>query len=277
MNEIINTLSSNGTYEEWLEIKNIVDSELLDFPVTCYGIDVDAKNKKMIFETKRDHLTEKQMTLLSFHFPDTVFCLKTKDESGYYGSEQYFCDKELCTQNKTLKNREKALKRENKRFLKANKKGVSQGLVHKAAIMHNGKVATHGMNIFNQCDVFSWENIFKVSCGNCHSVALNKNGELFASGSNANGQCEIKCVSEKAVDISCGRYHTAILLESGKVQVLGSLVNTSTQIPIDNWHSVVKIKSVYDAVIGVTSDNQLLISGFCTLTDEELRKALKIK
>lgn len=280
MNEIKNTLSSDGTYSEWVEIKNIVENELIDFPITCYGIDVDEKNKKLTFETKRDHFTESQMRMLSSFFPSTLFCLETEDESGRYKHTQYFCDGELCTENKAEKNREKALKRENKRFLKSDKKGISLGVIHKAGIMHNGKVATYGKNYWEQCGVFSWEDVSKVSCGDFHTVALKKDGTVVACGSNANKQRNIATVAEKVIDVSCGRHHTAVLLESGQVQLLGNLEKTDTaytHTPIEDWISVVRIKSVFDAVLGLTSDNQILIYGYCTLTDEEIKKALKIK
>ena len=41
---------------------------------------------------------------------------------------------------------------------------------------------------------------------------------------------------------------------------------------VEPWPPVIKIKSVFDAVIGVTSNNEIYVDGFCPCSDSEIRK-----
>ena len=41
--------------------------------------------------------------------------------------------------------------------------------------------------------------------------------------------------------------------------------------PVEKWPAVKTIRSVFDAVIGVAEDGQIFVSGFCPLTEEEIR------
>lgn len=46
------------------------------------------------------------------------------------------------------------------------------------------------------------------------------------------------------------------------------------QTPISEWPPVVKIKSLVDAVAGITADGQILVSGYCPCAIEEIKKYL---
>ena len=47
------------------------------------------------------------------------------------------------------------------------------------------------------------------------------------------------------------------------------------QTPVDIWPAVKTIRSVFDAVIGMTEDGQIFVSGFCPLTEEDIYKLIK--
>ena len=47
------------------------------------------------------------------------------------------------------------------------------------------------------------------------------------------------------------------------------------QTPVDIWPAVKTIRSVFDAVIGMTEDGQIFVSGFCPLTEDDIYKLLK--
>lgn len=47
------------------------------------------------------------------------------------------------------------------------------------------------------------------------------------------------------------------------------------QTPVDTWPAVKTIRSVFDAVIGMTEDGQIFVSGFCPLTEDDIYKLLK--
>ena len=49
------------------------------------------------------------------------------------------------------------------------------------------------------------------------------------------------------------------------------------QTPVDIWSSVKTIRSVFDAVIGMTEDGQIFVSGFCPLTEAEIQMLIKNK
>ena len=44
------------------------------------------------------------------------------------------------------------------------------------------------------------------------------------------------------------------------------------QTPVDIWPAVKTIRSVFDAVIGMTEDGQIFVSGFCPLTEDDIYK-----
>ena len=140
------------------------------------------------------------------------------------------------------------------------------------------------------------DSILEISLGNFHTVCLKKDGTVIAAGSNVNRQCNVSDLPEKAVSVSCGRYHTAILLESGKVVVAGEPDNEpgyideiiekrnkktlllpysiSRHTDWREWPPMVKIKSVYDAVTGVTADGKLFVDGYCPYDTNTLKRLI---
>lgn len=164
----------------------------------------------------------------------------------------------------------------------------AKGITHEVEIMPDGLVAAYGNNYVGECNIYDWQDIVKISCGNFHTVGLTKDKTVLATGANSNFECNLSNVKDKIIDISCGRYHTALLLESGKVIVkgntekepeifesleeLGNYENT----PVDLWPPVEKIISIFDAVVGVTSNGKMYINGFCPCTIEEIKKIVGI-
>ena len=53
---------------------------------------------------------------------------------------------------------------------------------------------------------------------------------------------------------------------------IGDYVQTS----IANWPKVVRIKSIYDAVIGVTAGGEIFIDGYCPCSEQDIYKALNL-
>ena len=47
------------------------------------------------------------------------------------------------------------------------------------------------------------------------------------------------------------------------------------QTPVDIWPAVKTIRSVFDAVIGMTEDGQIFVSGFCPFTEAEIQMLIK--
>ena len=47
------------------------------------------------------------------------------------------------------------------------------------------------------------------------------------------------------------------------------------QTPVETWPAVKTIRSVFDAVLGMTEDGQIFVSGFCPLTEEDIYKLIK--
>ncbi|MBM6914985.1 hypothetical protein H6B33_06165 [Gemmiger formicilis] len=55
--------------------------------------------------------------------------------------------------------------------------------------------------------------------------------------------------------------------------VLGNYLQTS----VSAWPPVVRIKSIFDAVAGVTADGKLYVYGFCPCTEQELKKIMGLE
>lgn len=61
-----------------------------------------------------------------------------------------------------------------------------------------------------------------------------------------------------------------------KLEYLPSLDNDEAfignyvQTPVETWPQVAKIKSIYDAVIGITKDGEIYIDGFCPCSEDEI-------
>ena len=61
--------------------------------------------------------------------------------------------------------------------------------------------------------------------------------------------------------------------EGGKVGLKpSSRIGDYVQTRISNWLKVVKIKSVYDAVIGITASGEIFIDGYCPFSEQDLHK-----
>ena len=59
---------------------------------------------------------------------------------------------------------------------------------------------------------------------------------------------------------------------SGKRKKKSSAAGDYTQTRVTSWPAVSSIKSIFDAVIGVTDSGELYIDGFCPCSEEEIRK-----
>ena len=49
----------------------------------------------------------------------------------------------------------------------------------------------------------------------------------------------------------------------------------NNRVPVDTWPAVITIRSVFDAVIGMTEDGQIFVSGFCPFTEAEIQMLIK--
>ncbi|MEE1321777.1 MAG: hypothetical protein UHM85_09665 [Acutalibacteraceae bacterium] len=59
---------------------------------------------------------------------------------------------------------------------------------------------------------------------------------------------------------------------SGESNRTGTVIRA----PIADWPVVTKIKSIYDSVIGVTAEGEILIDGYCPCTEKEIQKIFEL-
>lgn len=296
-------ITAFATNSEWKEISTAFSNDRIDWSIGTEGPDCDDWNKEISCENKWSPTpwSEGKMVALSESYPSVQFYYHATYEGGERPNSAWFCNGDETNKKGAESSRKQAYIDEVQRFVSATQR-VAEGIVHRVEIMPNGRVAADGENRFGECNIFLWTDIKQISCGNWHTVGLRKDGTVVACGSNANGQCEVNNLPEKAVSVSCGRYHTAILLASGRVIVKGHLeqetpilnldgkpaqaksestnkrrnsIGIYTQTSIDSWPSVVKIKSIFDAVIGATASGEVFVDGFCPCSESEIREYIK--
>ena len=279
-----------ATKSEWNEIAAAFDKQRIDWAPTMDGVLCDSNDKHIQFYTKWGPISTESGCLpeLSRLFPTVVFTYKNETEGEYKEYSNLLCNGVVDSKAKSIKTLEKTCYSEAIRFLNA-RNNVAEGIRHRVEIMPDSRVAADGENRFGECNIFSWNDIVQVSCGNWHTVGLKKDGSIVSCGSNANGQCNVTDYNEKAIAVSCGRYHTAVLFSDGHVRVAGkleqkalehsdekaaSIINHTINMheSANEWKKIVKIHSVFDAVIGITSEGEMLIDGFCSCNNSELEK-----
>ena len=64
--------------------------------------------------------------------------------------------------------------------------------------------------------------------------------------------------------------------DSSLNQYSAGSANEITRASVSTWPPVVQIKSIFDAVIGITENNEMFLDGFCPCYDEEIRKLVGI-
>lgn len=276
------------TKSERKEILNAFESGAIRW---TYGInknDFDKSLKSFSYETKWSPipLQDGSMEALSEAYPTVIFYYEYDVEGCSEEEQIWFCNGvDWYDFGWVPTVRYEAYDAEVNRFASATKKSA-KGILHSVEIKPDKRVVADGENRFGECDVLLWKDVKTISCGNWHTVGLQENGTLLACGSNANGQCDVADIEGNIVDISCGRYHTAVLLDNGKVVIKGTLQQEVCfeedtenfdyiQTNIESWPPVVKILSIFDAVAGITSDDELFVDGFCPCTKEEIVKAIK--
>lgn len=87
---------------------------------------------------------------------------------------------------------------------------------------------------------------------------------------------KIKAYAEDVAPLSKKGPRAKYATMNVRLQYIGSNeeINRSgkyKQTPVEEWPAVKTIRSVFDAVIGVTEDGQIFVSGFCPLTEEEIQ------
>lgn len=278
-----------ATASQWREMEQAYNSGEFEWAETSRHSYFDPMRNHFYYEEKYlPTLNDtKHLLGLSKLYPSLLFCYEKRG-----GSREYFCNGEVNGWPKLVGLWTKHLKDELRKTMSKQKK-IAEGTHHRIEIMPGGKLAAYGENRFGECDVLSWTEIQQISCGNWHTVGLKKDGTIVSCGSNINGQCDTEDVSEKVMEISCGRYHTALLLESGKVAVKGHLeprpilksipwtkldlkttVKNADLSPVSTWPPIKKIKSIFDAVIGITEDGKIYMDGYCPLSKQEIKKIM---
>ena len=292
-----NSITVITTDSEWKEICSAFSKDQVDWPQDAGDVSFSDYSSQLMFGTKYSPSPWQngKMAKLSESYPSVIFNYVADIEGERYPISVWFCNGEEGEKSGVENNRKQAYTDYIERLSSASI-GVAEGIMHRIEEMPDGRVASDGENRFGECNIFSWKNIVAVSCGNWHTVGLCDDGTVVACGSNANGQCDVSDLEDKAIAVSCGRYHTAILLKSGKVVIKGK-TEQSVKIPKANcgfyeesgnlgdyvqtrvslWRPVSKIVSVYDAVIGVTDDDEMFIDGFCPCSVAEIRKMISAK
>ena len=290
--EISSTIQVGATASEWAEIKAAFSNGAVDWSACMNGPEFHDREITCTNKTSSPWY-DGHMSKLSLVYPTVLFYYLSQGEDERRPTTTWFVNGKDGAQKETEIELRKAYQEAVRKAFLANGK-VAEGVNHRVEIMPDGRVAADGENRFGECNIFSWRNITQVSCGNWHTVGLTKDGELVACGSNENGQCGFSLLEGDVVQISCGRYHTALLLSSGKVIVRGHIEQKASlpqsrkketektkaqslnqtgysQTKYSSWTRIKRIVSVYDAVIGLTADDQLLIDGFCPCEENELR------
>ena len=290
--EISSTIQVGATASEWAEIKAAFSNGGIDWPPCMDGPGFHDREITCSNKTTSPWY-DGHMNKLSMVYPTVLFYYLSQGEDERRPTTTWFVNGKDGAKKAAEIELKKAYDEVVKRAALANGK-VAEGVSHRVEIMPDGRVAADGENRFDECNVFSWKNIVQVSCGNWHTVGLTKDGEIVACGSNENGQCDFSLIEGTITQISCGRYHTALLLSSGKVIVCGHLEQQAkmpqsgkkesvgkeaefnsqmarSQPKHTAWPKIKKIISVYDAVVGLTEDDSILVEGFCPCEENELR------
>ena len=289
---ISSTIQVGATASEWAEIKAAFSNGGIDWPACSDGPDFYDREIKCSNKSSSPW-NDGHMNKLSLVYPTVLFYYLSQGEDERRPTTTWFVNGKDGAKKAAEIELKKAYQEAVRKALLGNGK-VAEGVNHRVEIMPDGRVAADGENRFGECNIFSWRDINQVSCGNWHTVGLTKEGEVVACGSNVNGQCEFSLLEGKVIQVSCGRYHTALLLASGNVIVRGHIERKASfpqsgkkeaetkeaepmsqagysQTKYSSWTRIKRIISVYDAVIGLTEDDQLLVDGFCPCEENELR------
>ena len=54
-------------------------------------------------------------------------------------------------------------------------------------------------------------------------------------------------------------------------------IESYKQTRVENWPAVSRIKSIFDAVIGVTDDGQVYVDGYCPCSEADIRKIVGLE
>ena len=63
----------------------------------------------------------------------------------------------------------------------------------------------------------------------------------------------------------------------GTKKKTSTIIGNYKQTPVKNWPAVKKIKSVFDAVIGVTGDGQIYVDGYCPCSEADILKIVGLE
>lgn len=290
--EISSTIQVGATASEWAEIKAAFSNGGIDWSPCMNGPEFFDREITCSNKTSSPWY-DGHMSRLSLVYPTALFYYLSQGEDEHRPTTTWFVNGKEGAKRAAEIELSKAYQETIRKSFLANGK-VAEGVSHRVEIMPDGRVAADGENRFGECDIFSWHDIEQVSCGNWHTVGLSKDGEVVACGSNVNGQCDFSLLEGTVTQISCGRYHTALLMASGKVVVRGRIEQKASfpqsgksasekkdgqstnsqeysQTKYSSWTKIKRIMSVYDAVVGLTEDDHLVIDGFCPCTENELR------
>lgn len=280
-----NNITVIATESEWKDIAlELTDGEIY-WDEGLGEVDCKEQTKTISFCSKWAPVlwVHGSINKLSAMHPTVIFKYETQGEDDYHPETGWFCNGKRVAKNEAINERLQAYSNELQRIL-SNTDNACNGMCHRVEIMPDGRVAADGQYSSGACNIFSWKDIAQISCGNWHTAGLTKEGTVVACGSNLSGQCDIPKLDEPATGISCGRYHTAILTKSGTVKIAGELAQEPFSSPlkitrskcnykqtqVELWPPVVRMKAVFDAVVGVTSSGEMLIDGFCPCSKEDL-------
>lgn len=290
--EISSTIQVGATASEWAEIKAAFSNGGIDWPPCMDG--PNFRDREITCSNKTSSpWYDGHMSKLSLVYPTVLFYYLSQGEDERRPTTTWFVNGKDGAKRAAEIELNKAYQETVRKAFLGNGI-VAEGVTHRVEIMPDGRVAADGENRFDECNIFSWRDIKQVSCGNWHTVGLTKDGKVVACGSNVNGQCDFSLLEGDVIQVSCGRYHTALLLSSGKVIVRGRIEQKASfpqsgqkdspkkdgqspnspdysQTKYSSWTKIKRIMSVYDAVVGVTEDDRLVIDGFCPCTENELR------
>ena len=262
-----NNIDVTCSNAEWEEISNGLEKDNINWSLTYDGIQTWG-NKSISCSTKWSPrpIEEGYMSSLSKMYPTALFKYSYDIEGGYGGATCYFINgKDYKNKKSADKECDKAIGDYFKRLsLQSNEH--AEGINHIIELMPQGIVAADGENRFGECDIYSFENITQVSCGDWHTVVLDENGKAYSCGSNYNGQCNVPQSNGRIKKISCGRYHTIFLFEDGTIHYSGSVKKANSE--LSSWENIKDVCAVYDGVIAIDKNNQLLIWGNTACNNE---------
>lgn len=89
-------------------------------------------------------------------------------------------------------------------------------------------------------------------------------------------------ITQLSLGTKCPRYLAVtvkidnIIPQKNKGEMACENLSYHYNIDIPNWSKISKIKSIYDAVIGVTDEGKMLVYGICPCSEDELRKIMDL-